>query len=91
MITAVFSPIVTSLGLDVSTVILNDSLSSTLMSSVTLMLRHTELLTDVVKGIVMSSSDRGLKSLTPGKENAVVEESHIYMPRHSIPYVLTPV
>ena len=56
--------------------ILNDSLSSTIMSSVTLILRHTELLTDVVEEIVRSSSARGLKSLTPEKEKVIVEESH---------------
>ena len=53
--------------------ILNDSLSSTIMSSVTLMLRHTELLTDVVEGIVRSLSARGLKSLTPEREKVIVE------------------
>ena len=68
-----FSPIITSLGLSISTVILNDSLSSTIMSSVTLMLQHTELLTDVVEGIVRSLSARGLKSLTPEREKVIVE------------------
>ena len=58
-------PIITSFGLDVSIVIVNVSLSSTIMSSVTFTSRHTELLIAVVKGITRTSFAKGLKSLAP--------------------------
>ena len=61
-------PIITSFGLDVSIVIVNVSLSSTIMSSVTFTSRHTELLIAVVKRITRTSFSKGLKSLVPETE-----------------------
>ena len=62
---AVVCPINTSFALDVSTVIVNISLLSTIISSGTVMLRHTKLLTAVVEGMIRISFAKGMKSLGP--------------------------
>ena len=68
VIVAVLGPITTSFGLDVSTVIVNVSLFSTIMSAGTVMLRHTAVLTAVVEGRVRTSFASRLKSLSPEEE-----------------------
>ena len=68
---AVLGPIIMSLESDVSTVILNVSFSSTIMSSITVMSRHTELPTAVVEGIVNASFVREIKSLTPENDQGI--------------------
>ena len=55
----VFGSRITSLELDVSTVIVNVSLPSTIMSSDTVMPWHTKLPTAVVDGIVRLHLPRG--------------------------------
>ena len=73
MTIAVLGPIITSFGLDVSIVIVNASLSSTIMSSVTFTSRHTELLIAAVEGITRTSFAKGLKSLVPETEKALLD------------------
>ena len=63
--TAVLGPMITSFGLDVSTVIVNASLPSTIMSSGILMFWHTKVLTALIEEIARTSFPRRLKSLAP--------------------------
>ena len=65
MTVAVVGPKIMSLGLEVSTEIVNVSLSSTNVSSGTVMLKHTAVLTAVVEGIIRTSFVSRLKSLAP--------------------------
>ena len=85
--TAVFGPTTTSVGSVISTVIVNVSLPSTIMSSVTVISRHTELPTAVVEGIVRTSFANGIKSLAPEKENAICIPDHFNTCMHGRPII----